>query len=144
MRKEITSLKQQLADSLGDMAKDYWNALQDYLLQKITKQELDNVLMTLFTTPQQAKLHNKLIYIILMNTTMMAPLPQGADLDFSAQNPRKRQQTDHLFGEVLKKRFNTKVVLSLPPQERSRLHQIQTVPEIQEQEEEPLPKGNVS
>jgi hypothetical protein len=134
MRKEIGSLKQQLADSLGDMAKDYWNALQDFLIQKTTKQEFDNTLMTLFTTPQQATLHNKLIYTILSNTTLMAPLPKGSDHDFSAQNPRKRQQTDHVFGQVLKKRFNTKIVLSLNPQERARLNQLQTVPQIQEPE----------
>jgi hypothetical protein len=53
LRKDIQSLKQQLADALGENGKDYWLKLKDFLAFKCSKQELESVALSLFTTPIQ-------------------------------------------------------------------------------------------
>lgn len=110
---QIKSTKQKLADSLGDLAQDYWQALQDYLLSKTTKLEFDTILLTTLTTQTQKHLHNRLLILILSNTGSLNDLGTA---DFTSK--RKDQRG---VGKQLKKRFNTKTVIALSNSEKQRL-----------------------
>ncbi|KAJ3350344.1 hypothetical protein HDU91_006261, partial [Kappamyces sp. JEL0680] len=120
-RIDIVSLKQQLADALGENGKAYWEKLQDFLSFKCTKQELDLVALSFFTTPIQVRIHNKLLMAILHNLSPQVANPVGVDQDFVIKNHKKRKGQDLLIGQHLKKRFSAACVLAMTPEEKLRL-----------------------
>ncbi|KAJ3312856.1 hypothetical protein HDV04_002666 [Boothiomyces sp. JEL0838] len=138
-RKNTLQLKQELADLLGDSGKEYWQQLSDFLNNKCTKRALDETALAVFTTPQQAKIHNKLILCILYNLSPHLPPPVGKDTDFVIKNPNKRKPHDLLVGRHVKKMFNTKSVLALSQEERNRILNLK----LQKQEQSAIvyPKG---
>ncbi|KAI8897805.1 transcriptional coactivator Hfi1/Transcriptional adapter 1 [Globomyces pollinis-pini] len=145
-RKDTLYLKQQLADSLGESGRDYWKQLGEFLACRTTKEELDEVSSTTFTTPHQIKLHNKLISSILFNLNPQVPVPEGVDSDFVVKNPYKRKPNDALINRHLRRRYNSKVVQSLSAEERTRLLTLDQKPMPDLIDEEPIqfnpaPKG---
>ncbi|KAJ3271854.1 hypothetical protein HDV01_006139 [Terramyces sp. JEL0728] len=145
-RKNTLQLKQELADLLGDSGKEYWQQLSDFLNNKCTKRALyqisnfsDETALAVFTTPQQAKIHNKLILCILYNLSPHLPPPVGEDTDFVIKNPNKRKPHDLLVGRHVKKMFNTKSILALSQDERSRILNLKA--QKQESAQHVYPKG---
>jgi hypothetical protein len=122
-RKQVMVLKQLLADSLGAMAYDYWSTLLNYFSNKITKQQLDGLL--LYLTPEQQKLHNKLLMNIVTNTlSNQAGEVEEEELTFKTTRTNKH----------FKKRFNTRIIQSL-----SQAHKNQITLCSNEKDEEEVP-----
>ena len=124
-RKDTILLKQQLADSLGESGLEYWKKLGDFLQLKTSKKELDELALTIFTLPQQAKIHNKLITSILYNTLPNLPKPVGAaNCEFSGKISKK-QSNEKAIGQHLKRRFNTRAIMMMSAEERSRISSLE-------------------
>ena len=54
IRRDTKTLKQQLADSLGENGKEYWKKLKEFLASKCSKKDLDDIALRLFTDPLQS------------------------------------------------------------------------------------------
>jgi hypothetical protein len=120
-RKQVMVIKQLLADSLGGMANDYWNSLADFFTSKITKPELDTIL--LYLTPEQQQLHNKLILNIISNTQQNFSTEPDKDVGtvFKSNNRRNHKH--------FQTRFNTKTVQSLTKEHKQQLLSLNTIPD---------------
>lgn len=90
-RRDTKALKQQLADCLGEDGKDYWRKLGEFLSLKCSKEALDLTAQSVFTTPQQIKIHNKLLVSIMYNLMPTVPTPVGVDADFIVKSFKRRK-----------------------------------------------------
>ncbi|SAM04938.1 hypothetical protein [Absidia glauca] len=73
-RKDVMALKQQLADCLGDNGPLYWDALRDFVMGKLNRQEFD-FYANLYLSRQHAHLHNAFILSTIHNAQSATPPP---------------------------------------------------------------------
>ncbi|KAI8073814.1 transcriptional regulator of RNA polII, SAGA, subunit-domain-containing protein [Gongronella butleri] len=73
-RKDVMALKQQLADCLGDNGPLYWDALRDFVMGKLNRQEFD-FYANLYLSRHHAHLHNAFILSTIHNAQLDAPPP---------------------------------------------------------------------
>lgn len=141
VRIDTQALKQQLADTLGDSGKEYWKTLSLFMKGRCSKETLDQVSLAIFTTPHQTKLLNKLITAILYNVSSEVSNPVGVDTEFVVKTHLKG--IDALMALHLKKRFNSKTISSMDPEDRARLLQDNPIsrPQLPSEEELIYPKG---
>lgn len=120
-RKQVLAIKQLLVDSLGGMANDYWNSLTDYFNCKITKPQLDTIL--LYMTPEQQQLHNKLMLNIMTNSQQNFSVKAEEDVGIVFK-PSNRRNHKHF-----QTRFNAKTVQSLTKEHKQQLLSLNAIPE---------------
>ncbi|KAI8053683.1 transcriptional regulator of RNA polII, SAGA, subunit-domain-containing protein [Gilbertella persicaria] len=104
-RQDVLALKQQLADALGENGPLYWDALRDFVMGKLNRQEFD-FYANLYLSRQNAHLHNAFILSTVHNAQANTPPPSkhrlvgwakrkrgkdGLTVDESEQDPRKRK-----------------------------------------------------
>ncbi|GAA5969594.1 hypothetical protein JCM11641_008171 [Rhodosporidiobolus odoratus] len=88
-RADLISIKLRLAALLSpSKGQAYWNALQEFMLGRITREELDEVIENSFgrNRAEAVKLHNALLLSILYNTTR--PYLPPSSIRHSGFNPR--------------------------------------------------------
>ncbi|KAI8097405.1 transcriptional regulator of RNA polII, SAGA, subunit-domain-containing protein [Halteromyces radiatus] len=98
-RKDVMALKQQLADCLGDNGPLYWDALRDFVMGKLNRQEFD-FYANLYLSRQHAHLHNAFILSTIHNAQSATPPPsrqrtvgwkRKRGKDGHDQNPQKQK-----------------------------------------------------
>ncbi|KAI8981091.1 transcriptional regulator of RNA polII, SAGA, subunit-domain-containing protein, partial [Pilobolus umbonatus] len=73
-RQDVLALKQQLADALGENGPLYWDALRDFVMGKLNRQEFD-FYANLYLSRQHAHLHNAFILSTVHNAQTDTPPP---------------------------------------------------------------------
>ncbi|GAA5810759.1 hypothetical protein MFLAVUS_004185 [Mucor flavus] len=95
-RQDVLALKQQLADALGENGPLYWDALRDFVMGKLNRQEFD-FYANLYLSRQNAYLHNAFILSTVHNAQTNTPPPSKHRLVGWAK--RKRGKDGSLTGE---------------------------------------------
>lgn len=122
-RQDVLAIKQQLADALGENGPLYWDALREFVMGKLNRQEFD-FYANLYLSRQNAHLHNAFILSTVRNaqTNTLPPSKHG----LVGWAKRKRGKDGNLIGEgsqdtdPKKKRLKMDV-MALSKAERERL-----------------------
>ncbi|KAI8979228.1 transcriptional regulator of RNA polII, SAGA, subunit-domain-containing protein [Mycotypha africana] len=121
-RQDVLALKQQLADALGENGPLYWDALKEFVMGKLNRQEFD-FYANLYLSRQNAYLHNAFILSTVHNAQTNTPPPSRHRLVGWAK--RKRGRDGSLAdGEIEldpKKQKLKSDVMALSKAERERL-----------------------
>ncbi|CEI92775.1 hypothetical protein RMCBS344292_07028 [Rhizopus microsporus] len=73
-RQDVLAIKQQLADALGENGPLYWDALRDFVMGRLNRQEFD-FYANLYLSRQHAHLHNAFILSTVHNAQTDTPPP---------------------------------------------------------------------
>ncbi|OLY82496.1 Transcriptional coactivator hfi1 [Smittium mucronatum] len=85
-RVDLLSLKEQLAEALGDSGPKYWELMSNFLIGKISMCEFENLIRNTFPK-KEALIHNQLILGILKNAKMNdRPPPDQSNLGFGTNS----------------------------------------------------------
>ncbi|KAI9029856.1 transcriptional coactivator Hfi1/Transcriptional adapter 1 [Phycomyces nitens] len=111
-RQDVIALKQLLADALGENGPLYWDALRDFVIGKLNRQEFD-FYANLYLSRSHAHLHNAFILSTIHNAQTAVPPPSrdravgwakrkrgkegGLDQDLD-QDPRKQKLKADVMG----------------------------------------------
>ncbi|KAI9470250.1 hypothetical protein LPJ78_000529 [Coemansia sp. RSA 989] len=91
-RYQLTQLKEQLAEALGDDGPAYWAALRDFVHGKLNRQEFD-FYAYLYLTGEKAALHNQFIIATIHNAQSGQGPPEGErSRGFEGRKKRKREE----------------------------------------------------
>ncbi|KAJ2845485.1 hypothetical protein IWW36_004763 [Coemansia brasiliensis] len=91
-RYQLTQLKEQLAEALGDDGPAYWAALRDFVHGKLNRQEFD-FYAYLYLTGEKAALHNQFIIATIHNAQSGQDPPEGErSRGFEGRKKRKREE----------------------------------------------------
>ncbi|KAI9246373.1 transcriptional regulator of RNA polII, SAGA, subunit-domain-containing protein [Sporodiniella umbellata] len=122
-RQDVLAIKQQLADALGENGPLYWDALREFVMGKLNRQEFD-FYANLYLSRDNAHLHNAFILSTVHNAQTNTPPPSKHGLVGWAK--RKRGKDGSLITEggqdmdPRKKRLKMDVMALTKP-ERERL-----------------------
>ncbi|KAI7907547.1 transcriptional coactivator Hfi1/Transcriptional adapter 1 [Cokeromyces recurvatus] len=121
-RQDVLALKQQLADALGENGPLYWDALRDFVMGKLNRQEFD-FYANLYLSRQNAHLHNAFILSTVHNAQMNTPPPSKHRLVGWAKRKRGKEGNlaDGEFDHDPRKRKLKADVMALSKAERERL-----------------------
>ncbi|KAJ1734860.1 hypothetical protein LPJ61_000839 [Coemansia biformis] len=75
-RYQLTQLKEQLAEALGDDGPSYWAALRDFVHGKLNRQEFD-FYAYMYLSGEKAALHNRFILATIHNAQSGQAPPEG-------------------------------------------------------------------
>ncbi|KAF9432055.1 hypothetical protein BGZ76_011320 [Entomortierella beljakovae] len=117
-RLDVLSLKQQLAEALGENGPSYWQALTDFVSGKLNRQEFD-FYANLYLSRKNAPLHNQFILANIHNAQKEAPPPSKGPVGWEKG---KRGKDGKLIKEKDPRRRKIKSqILSLGKTERERI-----------------------
>ncbi|ORY96529.1 transcriptional regulator of RNA polII, SAGA, subunit-domain-containing protein [Syncephalastrum racemosum] len=118
-RQDVISLKQQLADALGENGPLYWDALKDFVSGKLNRQEFD-FYANLYLSQENAYLHNSFILSTVHNAqTSIAPPSKHRSVGWAK---RKRHKDGGEEQELDPRKRKLKLdVMSLSKADRDRL-----------------------
>ncbi|KAJ2863544.1 hypothetical protein GGH94_003538 [Coemansia aciculifera] len=98
-RYQLTQLKEQLAEALGDDGPSYWSALRDFVQGKLNRQEFD-FYAYLYLTGDKAILHNQFILATIHNAQSGHAPPEGErSQGFEGRKKRKHEEDEMGDGE---------------------------------------------
>ncbi|KAJ2081702.1 hypothetical protein H4R24_002163 [Coemansia sp. RSA 988] len=90
-RYQLTQLKDQLAEALGDDGPSYWAALRDFVHGKLNRQEFD-FYAYMYLSGDKATLHNQFILATIHNAQSGQAPPEGErSAGFEGQRKRKHE-----------------------------------------------------
>ncbi|KAJ2783832.1 hypothetical protein GGI15_002437 [Coemansia interrupta] len=93
-RYQLTQLKEQLAEALGDDGPLYWSALRDFVQGKLNRQEFD-FYAYLYLSGDKAALHNEFILATIHNAQSGQAPPEGErSQGFEGRRKRKSEDDD--------------------------------------------------
>ncbi|KAJ2005739.1 hypothetical protein GGI04_000073 [Coemansia thaxteri] len=93
-RYQLTQLKEQLAEALGDDGPSYWSALRDFVQGKLNRQEFD-FYAYLYLSGEKAGLHNQFILATIHNAQSGQAPPEGErSQGFEGRKKRKHEDED--------------------------------------------------
>ncbi|KAG0046430.1 hypothetical protein BGZ83_008407 [Gryganskiella cystojenkinii] len=115
-RMDVLSLKQQLAEALGDNGPSYWQALTDFVSGKLNRQEFD-FYANLYLSRQNAPLHNQFILATIHNAQKAAPPPSTRSVGWS----KGKKDKDGKKEKDPRRRKIKNEVMSLGKAERERI-----------------------
>ncbi|KAJ2745882.1 hypothetical protein GGI20_001828 [Coemansia sp. BCRC 34301] len=93
-RYQLTQLKEQLAEALGDDGPSYWSALRDFVQGKLNRQEFD-FYAYLYLSGDKAGLHNQFILATIHNAQSGQAPPEGErSHGFEGRKKRKHEEDD--------------------------------------------------
>ncbi|KAG1076588.1 hypothetical protein G6F42_025429 [Rhizopus arrhizus] len=122
-RQDVLALKQRLADALGENGPLYWDALRDFVMGKLNRQEFD-FYANLYLSRQHAHLHNAFILSTVHNAQTNTPPPSKHRLVGWAKRKRGKDGSLAADGDSEqdpKKRKLKSDVMALSKSERERL-----------------------
>ncbi|KAF7724781.1 hypothetical protein EC973_000737 [Apophysomyces ossiformis] len=120
-RQDVLALKQQLADALGENGPLYWDALRDFVMGRLNRQEFD-FYANLYLSRQHAHLHNAFILSTIHNAQSATPPPSKQRAVGWAKRKRGKDGTMELDQDQDPRKKKLKLnVMSLPKAERDRL-----------------------
>ncbi|KAI7863954.1 transcriptional regulator of RNA polII, SAGA, subunit-domain-containing protein [Spinellus fusiger] len=120
-RQDVIALKQQLADALGENGQLYWDALRDFIVGKLNRQEFD-FYASLYLSRQHAHLHNAFILSTIHNAQISVPPPsRDRAVGWAKRKRGKEGALDHDQGQDPRKRKLKMDVMALSKTERDRL-----------------------
>ncbi|KAJ1817568.1 hypothetical protein LPJ56_002047 [Coemansia sp. RSA 2599] len=91
-RYQLTQLKEQLAEALGDDGPLYWSALRDFVQGRLNRQEFD-FYAYLYLSGDKASLHNQFILATIHNAQSGRAPPEGErDEGFESRKKRKADE----------------------------------------------------
>ncbi|KAJ1943463.1 hypothetical protein GGF37_002637 [Kickxella alabastrina] len=97
-RYQLTQLKEQLAEALGDDGPLYWSALRDFVQGKLNRQEFD-FYAYLYLSGEKASLHNQFILATIHNAQSGVAPPEGERSEgFEGNKKRKLEDEAELVG----------------------------------------------
>ncbi|KAJ1887756.1 hypothetical protein GGI13_005753 [Coemansia sp. RSA 455] len=96
-RYQLTQLKEQLAEALGDDGPSYWAALRDFVQGKLNRQEFD-FYAYLYLTGDKAVLHNQFILATIHNAQSGQAPPEG-ERSQGFEGRKKRKHEDDEMGD---------------------------------------------
>ncbi|KAJ2823188.1 hypothetical protein IWW50_003887 [Coemansia erecta] len=91
-RYQLTQLKEQLAEALGDDGPAYWSALRDFVHGRLNRQEFD-FYAYLYLSGEKASLHNQFILATIHNAQSGQAPPEG-ERSQGFEGRKKRKQED--------------------------------------------------
>ncbi|KAJ2327525.1 hypothetical protein GGI00_004441 [Coemansia sp. RSA 2681] len=98
-RYQLTQLKEQLAEALGDDGPSYWSALRDFVQGKLNRQEFD-FYAYLYLSGDRAGLHNQFIMATIHNAQSGQAPPEGErSQGFEGRMKRKHDDNETGGGE---------------------------------------------
>ncbi|KAJ2502292.1 hypothetical protein GGH96_001227 [Coemansia sp. RSA 1972] len=93
-RYQLTQLKEQLAEALGDDGPAYWSALRDFVHGRLNRQEFD-FYAYLYLSDEKAKLHNQFILATIHNAQSGQAPPEGErSQGFEGRKKRKHEDAE--------------------------------------------------
>ncbi|KAF9200619.1 hypothetical protein BGZ49_009138 [Haplosporangium sp. Z 27] len=117
-RLDVLSLKQHLAEALGENGPSYWQALTDFVSGKLNRQEFD-FYANLYLSRKNAHLHNQFILANIHNAQIEAPPPSKGSVGWGKG---KKDKDGKLGREKDPRRRKIKnQILSLGKTERERI-----------------------
>ncbi|KAG0165711.1 hypothetical protein DFQ28_008384 [Apophysomyces sp. BC1034] len=120
-RQDVMALKQQLADALGENGPLYWDALRDFVMGRLNRQEFD-FYANLYLSRQHAHLHNAFILSTIHNAQSATPPPSKQRTVGWAKRKRGKDGVFDLDQDQDPRKKKLKMdVMSLPKTERDRL-----------------------
>ncbi|KAI8353646.1 transcriptional regulator of RNA polII, SAGA, subunit-domain-containing protein [Choanephora cucurbitarum] len=119
-RQDVLALKQQLADALGENGPLYWDALRDFVMGKLNRQEFD-FYANLYLNRQHAHLHNAFILSTVHNAQANTPPPSKHRLVGWAKRKRGKEGIVDEFEQDPRKQKLKSDVMSLSKADRERL-----------------------
>ncbi|CEP07333.1 hypothetical protein [Parasitella parasitica] len=122
-RQDVLALKQRLADALGENGPLYWDALRDFVMGKLNRQEFD-FYANLYLSRQNAYLHNAFILSTVHNAQTNTPPPSRHRLVGWAKRKRGKDGSLTADGELEqdpRKRKLKSDVMALSKADRERL-----------------------
>ncbi|PIA16108.1 hypothetical protein COEREDRAFT_43470 [Coemansia reversa NRRL 1564] len=97
-RYQLTQLKDQLAEALGDDGPSYWAALRDFVHGKLNRQEFD-FYAYMYLSGDKAALHNQFILATIHNAQSGQAPPEGErSAGFEGQRKRKHEGDEKTAG----------------------------------------------
>ncbi|KAJ2803290.1 hypothetical protein H4R20_002952 [Coemansia guatemalensis] len=97
-RYQLTQLKDQLAEALGDDGPSYWAALRDFVHGKLNRQEFD-FYAYMYLSGDKATLHNQFILATIHNAQSGQAPPEGErSAGFEGQRKRKHESDEKTTG----------------------------------------------
>ncbi|KAJ2777654.1 hypothetical protein H4R18_005039 [Coemansia javaensis] len=115
-RYQLTQLKEQLAEALGDDGPSYWAALRDFVRGKLNRQEFD-FYAYMYLSGEKAGLHNRFILATIHNAQSGQAPPEGERSEgFEGGRKRRLEGDDRAGGadEGRKSRRSIKALLEDP------------------------------
>ncbi|KAJ2614664.1 hypothetical protein H4S08_001607 [Coemansia sp. RSA 1365] len=116
-RYQLTQLKDQLAEALGDDGPSYWAALRDFVHGKLNRQEFD-FYAYMYLSGDKAALHNQFILATIHNAQSGQAPPEGErSAGFEGQRKRKHEGDENTAGgdeENRQSRRSVKALLEDP------------------------------
>ncbi|KAJ2156143.1 hypothetical protein GGF46_005387 [Coemansia sp. RSA 552] len=98
-RYQLTQLKEQLAEALGDDGPSYWTALRDFVHGKLNRQEFD-FYAYMYLSGEKAALHNQFILATIHNAQSGQAPPEGERSEgFEGSRKRKHDGSGQKAGE---------------------------------------------
>ncbi|KAI8880654.1 hypothetical protein K501DRAFT_335235 [Backusella circina FSU 941] len=124
-RQDVLALKQQLADALGENGPLYWDALRDFVMGKLNRQEFD-FYANLYLSRQNAHLHNAFILSTVHNAQSNTPPPSKHRMVGWAKRKRGRDGSlvEGELDQDPRKRKLKLDVMALSKTDRERLKQL--------------------
>ncbi|KAJ2909074.1 hypothetical protein GGI21_002246 [Coemansia aciculifera] len=96
-RYQLTQLKEQLAEALGDDGPAYWSSLRDFVQGKLNRQEFD-FYAYLYLSGDRAGLHNQFILATIHNAQSGQAPPEG-ERSQGFEGRKKRKHEDEEMGD---------------------------------------------
>ncbi|KAJ2706804.1 hypothetical protein FB645_001252 [Coemansia sp. IMI 203386] len=114
-RYQLTQLKEQLAEALGDDGPLYWSALRDFVQGRLNRQEFD-FYAYLYLSGDKASLHNQFILATIHNAQSGLAPPEGERNEgFESSKKRKADEDgDTQGGEKSASKRSIKALLEDP------------------------------
>ncbi|KAJ2758016.1 hypothetical protein IWQ56_006114 [Coemansia nantahalensis] len=115
-RYQLTQLKEQLAEALGDDGPSYWAALRDFVHGKLNRQEFD-FYAYMYLSGETAALHNRFILATIHNAQSGQAPPEGERSAGFEGGRKRRHDGDDRAGsgdEGRKSRRSIKALLEDP------------------------------
>ncbi|KAJ1647175.1 hypothetical protein J3B02_001894 [Coemansia erecta] len=114
-RYQLTQLKEQLAEALGDDGPLYWSALRDFVQGRLNRQEFD-FYAYLYLSGDKASLHNQFIMATIHNAQSGQAPPEGERNEgFESRRKRKSEEDgDPQSGEKGMSKRSIKALLEDP------------------------------
>ncbi|KAJ2722163.1 hypothetical protein GGI07_003499 [Coemansia sp. Benny D115] len=92
-RYQLTQLKEQLAEALGDDGPLYWAALRDFVQGRLNRQEFD-FYAYLYLSGEKACLHNQFILATIHNAQSGQAPPEGERSEGFESSKKKKRKSD--------------------------------------------------